>query len=83
MFCQVKSVENEFDFVCFFLKVATLPDEFPDAHSIINDLRVEYVVVVEGVVRSRPVESVNKKMATGSIEVILAGLHFLCSYCLA
>ncbi|KAL9367548.1 hypothetical protein Peur_038747 [Populus x canadensis] len=51
------------------VQVATLPDEFPDAHSIINDLRVEYVVVVEGVVRSRPVESVNKKMATGSIEV--------------
>ncbi|KAG6793062.1 hypothetical protein POTOM_002246 [Populus tomentosa] len=52
------------------VQVATLPDEFPDAHSIINDLRVEYVVVVEGVVRSRPVESVNKKMATGSIEVV-------------
>ncbi|KAL9404658.1 hypothetical protein Peur_001630 [Populus x canadensis] len=52
------------------VQVATLPGEFPDAHSIINDLRVEYVVVVEGVVRSRPVESVNKKMATGSIEVV-------------
>ncbi|XP_034918530.1 aspartate--tRNA ligase, chloroplastic/mitochondrial [Populus alba] len=52
------------------VQVATLPDEFPDAHSIINDLRVEYVVVVEGVVRSRPVESVNKKMATGFIEVV-------------
>ncbi|XP_061971789.1 aspartate--tRNA ligase, chloroplastic/mitochondrial-like [Populus nigra] len=52
------------------VQVATLPGEFPDAHSIINDLRVEYVVVVEGVVRSRPVESVNKKMVTGSIEVV-------------
>lgn len=48
------------------VQVATSPDEFPDAHSIINDLRVEYVVVVEGVVRSRPVESVNKKLITGS-----------------
>ena len=35
------------------------------------------MVVVEGVVRSRPVESVNKKMVTGSIEVMLVGLHFL------
>ncbi|KAJ6754880.1 ASPARTATE--TRNA LIGASE MITOCHONDRIAL [Salix purpurea] len=52
------------------VQVATLPDEFPDAHSIINDLRIEYVVVVEGVVRSRPVESVNTKMVTGSIEVV-------------
>ena len=53
-----------------------MPDEFPDAHSIINDLRVEYVVVVEGVVRSRPVESVNKKLVTGSIEVNITWTPF-------
>ncbi|KAJ6896172.1 hypothetical protein NC651_022406 [Populus alba x Populus x berolinensis] len=57
--------------------VATSPDEFPDAHSIINDLRVEYVVVVEGVVRSRPVESVNKKLITGSIEVVAEHVQLL------
>eukprot|EP00257_Ricinus_communis_P026252 XP_025013666.1 aspartate--tRNA ligase, chloroplastic/mitochondrial-like [Ricinus communis] len=28
--------------------VTTLPDEFPDARSIINDLRLQYVVAVEG-----------------------------------
>ncbi|CAN1184743.1 Aspartate--tRNA ligase, chloroplastic/mitochondrial, partial [Linum perenne] len=49
--------------------VTTLPDDFPDAHSVINDLRVEYVVAVEGVVRPRPSESVNKKMKTGLIEL--------------
>ncbi|EEF40288.1 hypothetical protein RCOM_1382360 [Ricinus communis] len=38
--------------------VTTLPDEFPDARSIINDLRLQYVVAVEGVVQSRPFESV-------------------------
>ncbi|KAJ6671085.1 ASPARTATE--TRNA LIGASE MITOCHONDRIAL [Salix viminalis] len=59
------------------VQVATLPDEFPDAHSIINDLRVEYVVVVEGVVRSRPVESVNKKLVTGSIEVVAEHVQLL------
>lgn len=53
--------------VCF--QVTTLPDEFPDAHSVINDLRLEYVIAVEGVVRSRPSESLNKKMKTGMIEV--------------
>ncbi|XP_061344949.1 aspartate--tRNA ligase, chloroplastic/mitochondrial [Gastrolobium bilobum] len=51
------------------VQVTTLPDEFPDAHSAINDLRLEYVVAIEGIVRSRPNESVNKKMKTGFIEV--------------
>ncbi|KAK7320052.1 hypothetical protein RJT34_04782 [Clitoria ternatea] len=51
------------------VQVTTLPDEFPDAHSAINDLRLEYVVAIEGIVRSRPNESINKKMKTGLIEV--------------
>ncbi|XP_021800079.1 aspartate--tRNA ligase, chloroplastic/mitochondrial-like [Prunus avium] len=36
------------------VQVTTLPDTFPNAHSAINNLRLEYVVAVEGVVRSRP-----------------------------
>lgn len=51
------------------VKVTTLPDDFPDAHLTINDLRLEYVVAVEGLVRQRPTESINKKMKTGYIEV--------------
>ncbi|PSS19268.1 Aspartate--tRNA ligase, partial [Actinidia chinensis var. chinensis] len=51
------------------VQVTTLPDECPDAHSIVSDLRLEYVISVEGVVRSRPSESVNKKMKTGMVEV--------------
>ncbi|GMY38804.1 aspartate--tRNA ligase, chloroplastic/mitochondrial [Fagus crenata] len=51
------------------IQVTTLPDEFPDAHSTINDLRLEYVIAVEGIVRSRPSDSINKKMKTGFIEV--------------
>lgn len=51
------------------LQITTLPDDFPDAHSTMNDLRLEYVVAVEGVVRPRPSESVNKKMKTGTVEV--------------
>ena len=53
----------------FYNQVTTLPDDFPEAHSIINDLRLEYVISVEGVVRNRPAESMNKKMKTGMIEV--------------
>ncbi|PIA43382.1 hypothetical protein AQUCO_01900037v1 [Aquilegia coerulea] len=51
------------------VQVTTLPEEFPDTHSTVNDLRLEYVVLIEGIVRLRPVESVNKKMKTGTIEV--------------
>ncbi|KAH6767041.1 tRNA synthetase class II K and family protein [Perilla frutescens var. hirtella] len=51
------------------VQVTTLPDDFPEAHAAVNDLRLEYVVAVEGVVRPRPIESINKKMKTGFIEV--------------
>uniref|UniRef100_A0A7N0TVY6 Aminoacyl-transfer RNA synthetases class-II family profile domain-containing protein n=1 Tax=Kalanchoe fedtschenkoi TaxID=63787 RepID=A0A7N0TVY6_KALFE len=51
------------------IQVTTLPNEFPEAHSVVNDLRLEYVVAVEGVVRGRPSESVNARMKTGMIEV--------------
>lgn len=34
-----------------------------------NELRLEYVIVVEGTVRARPAESVNEKMKTGVIEI--------------
>ncbi|KAJ0979485.1 hypothetical protein J5N97_014959 [Dioscorea zingiberensis] len=51
------------------VQITTIPDEFPEAYSVANKVRVEYVIAVEGTVRSRPSESVNKNMKTGSIEV--------------
>ncbi|KAK2968910.1 hypothetical protein RJ640_018602 [Escallonia rubra] len=59
------------------VQVATLPDEFPVAHSVVNDLRLEYVVAVDGVVRSRPSEAVNKKMKTGMVEVVAEHVQLL------
>ncbi|KGN52733.1 aspartate--tRNA ligase, chloroplastic/mitochondrial [Cucumis sativus] len=59
------------------VQVTTLPNEFPDAHSTINDLRLEYVVAVEGTVRSRPGDSVNVKMKTGLIEVAAEHVQIL------
>lgn len=61
-------------FVFSNFQITTLPDEFPAAHAIVNDLRLEYVVAVEGVVRLRPSESVNKKMKTGFVEVSMLGV---------
>ncbi|KAM5549811.1 aspartate--tRNA ligase, chloroplastic/mitochondrial [Rosa sericea] len=59
------------------VQVTTLPDAFPEAHSAVNDLRLEYVVAVEGLVRSRPPDSVNKKMKTGSIEIAAENVQVL------
>ncbi|KAG2318662.1 hypothetical protein Bca52824_011875 [Brassica carinata] len=59
------------------VQVRTLPDEFPEAHGLINDMRLEYVVSVEGTVRTRPNESINKKMKTGFIEVVAEHVEIL------
>ncbi|XP_073272549.1 aspartate--tRNA ligase, chloroplastic/mitochondrial-like isoform X5 [Primulina huaijiensis] len=59
------------------VQVTTLPDEFPEAHSLMNGLRLEYVIAVEGFVRPRPVESINRSMKTGSIEVAAEHVHVL------
>ncbi|XP_010437722.1 PREDICTED: aspartate--tRNA ligase, chloroplastic/mitochondrial isoform X2 [Camelina sativa] len=59
------------------VQVTTVPDEFPEAHGLINDMRLEYVVLVEGTVRSRPNEAINKKMKTGFIEVVAEHVEIL------
>ncbi|CAI9781830.1 unnamed protein product [Fraxinus pennsylvanica] len=59
------------------VQITTLPDEFPEAHSVVNNLRLEYVIAVEGLVRHRPSESINKKMKTGLIEVAVENVQVL------
>ncbi len=49
--------------------MTTLP-EYPEVYAVVNKLRVESVVAVEGVVRSRPTEAINTDMKTGAIEVL-------------
>jgi len=44
------------------IQVKTLPQEFPAAHyAIINNVRLEYVVAIQGVVRSRLIQSIDNK----------------------
>ncbi|KAL6211840.1 hypothetical protein ACLB2K_017063 [Fragaria x ananassa] len=59
------------------VQVTTLPEAFPDAHNAVNDMRLEYVVAVEGRVRSRPADSVNQKMKTGEIEIAAENVQVL------
>lgn len=41
----------------------------PDAHKAAAEIRSEYVIQVKGIVRARPPDMVNPKLATGGIEV--------------
>ena len=45
------------------------PETHPEAHAAAGDVRNEYVVRVEGIVRRRPIETVNPRLKTGEIEV--------------
>lgn len=51
------------------VQVTTLP-EYPEVYNIVNKLRVESVVAVEGVIQPRPVDAINADMKTGAIEVV-------------
>ncbi|TVU21815.1 hypothetical protein EJB05_31481, partial [Eragrostis curvula] len=50
------------------VQVTTLP-EYPEVYNVVNKLRVESVVAIEGVVRPRPADAINTDMKTGAIEV--------------
>ncbi|XP_062185355.1 aspartate--tRNA ligase, chloroplastic/mitochondrial-like [Phragmites australis] len=50
------------------VQVTTLP-EYPEVYNIVNKLRVESVVAIEGVVRPRPTDAIKADMKTGAIEV--------------
>jgi aspartyl-tRNA synthetase len=45
------------------------PQVQPEAHAAASDVRNEFVLQVEGIVRQRPPEAENPKLATGGIEV--------------
>jgi len=47
------------------------PDHNQEAHQIGKELRNEFVISVEGTVRKRPKDQVNKEMTTGEIDVIV------------
>ncbi|KAL2650098.1 hypothetical protein R1flu_018226 [Riccia fluitans] len=59
------------------VQVATDPINFTEAHAAAERVRIEYVVVIEGTVRCRPKEMINKKMATGAIEVLAESVKLL------
>jgi aspartyl-tRNA synthetase len=58
-------------------QVMTSADAEPAAHATAEDVRNEWVIQVEGVVRHRPDGTVNPELGTGEIEVAVDGLTVL------
>ena len=53
------------------------PEKNPDVHQVAKDLRLEFVILVQGVVSERPKGTENSKLPTGEIEVLAQQLEIL------
>ncbi len=53
------------------------PKDAPEAHKKANELRVEFVIRLKGLVNTRPPNNVNPKIPTGEVEVIAKELTIL------
>jgi aspartyl-tRNA synthetase len=53
------------------------PETAPEAHKLAHDIRSEFVLAVTGTVAPRPGNTVNPKLATGEIEVLVQDLVIL------
>ena len=58
-------------------QVVFSPEVAPDAHARAHVLRTEFVLAIKGVVRARPADMVNTKLATGAIEVYVTEFKLL------
>ncbi len=58
-------------------QVVFSPEVAPEAHERAHVLRTEFVLAIKGVVRARPADMVNTKLATGAIEVYVTEFKLL------
>ena len=52
------------------IQVVFNPETQPQAHAVADSFRLEYVVELEGEVRTRPADALNPDMPTGEVEVV-------------
>ncbi|MFA7686128.1 MAG: aspartate--tRNA ligase [Candidatus Gracilibacteria bacterium] len=52
-------------------QVVSDPNNYNEAHNLMNEVRSEYVLQIEGTVRRRPEGQANHNMPTGEIEVLV------------
>ncbi len=60
-----------------YIQVVFNPDYSKEALSIANELRLEYVIEVEGKVLERSLDTINKDMPTGYFEVAVSKINIL------
>ena len=53
------------------------PKEARELHDMAHELKSEYVIQAEGVVKGRPAGTINTKITTGEIEVLVKGIKIL------
>jgi len=58
-------------------QVVINPETSPDAHKLAHDVRSEFVLMVTGKVAPRPENTMNPKLPTGEIEVLVSELSVL------
>jgi aspartyl-tRNA synthetase len=58
-------------------QVVINPETSADAHKLAHDIRSEFVLAITGTVAPRPGTTVNPKLPTGEIEVLVSGLSVL------
>jgi aspartyl-tRNA synthetase len=58
-------------------QVVINPETSPEAHRLAHDIRSEFVLAVTGTVAPRPGNTVNPKLPTGEIEVLVQDLEIL------
>jgi aspartyl-tRNA synthetase len=58
-------------------QVVINPETSADAHTLAHDIRSEFVLAFTGTVAPRPGNTVNPKLPTGEIEVLVSGLSIL------
>jgi aspartyl-tRNA synthetase len=59
------------------LQIVLDPDDSPQAHERAHALRTEFVIAARGVLRPRPVETVNLEIPTGEVELRVKELRVL------
>ncbi len=52
------------------VQVVVRPDEAPEVAEVVETVRLEWVVEIEGVVRDRAPDAINRDMETGEVEVV-------------
>jgi aspartyl-tRNA synthetase len=58
-------------------QIVSDPNNYSDAHNLMNEARSEYVLQIEGTVRKRPEGQANPNLHTGEIEVLVQKVTIL------